>query len=128
MNRSRTYKESWTAKGESWTDFEQSFILSFKGIGDEMIELIEYVSTSNYHQRIFAISSHLKIIVSNIQEIDTLKDCLHVEFDKSTNEWVFEYFSGPFYGSTQNEPEISKKYPKELGKKKFDKFISVLKW
>jgi len=64
-----------------------------------------------------------KLIISIYDEIEWNREALHIELNRPIPSWDFRYFSKP------NEPsEFERRYSTDLGIKKFDGFIRMIRW
>lgn len=122
------YNPPWWAKAKQWSEINEYFEKYFGGLHTEMIKLIEHIQKSGLSKRLFAYTSMDKLIISIYEDIDPLKESLHITFDLKENHWIFEYFGGPLYGQIEDKPEFYRVYNKEQGIEKLESFISKIGW
>lgn len=106
-----------------WSDIEEFYSRSAidYGWGEEMAELVRHIRAKGYADRLFAFTSMRELIIGLYPELEREIETLHVLYDKGV--YQIRYFASP----TQ-QPEVERKYPKEVGLKKFDDFIGYLRW
>lgn len=117
MFRKRNFKAT-TIPTKSWDYLESSI-----DDNPEMLSLIQHIRTSNLADRLFAIISLDKLVISIYNPLEMDRESLHVKFDVSLEKWNFTYYSIPF-----KEPEFIRTYERNAGLQKFDSFIKMKNW
>ncbi|NOT50971.1 MAG: hypothetical protein HOP10_06815 [Chitinophagaceae bacterium] len=114
-----------TATVRPWAEIEQNYI-SLKNTDwqiDPLLQLVRHIIETNLCNRLFAFTSHDKLVVGIYDPMEWNREALHIEFDGQTQKWFFKYYPKP------NEPiEFERKYTADKGIEKFDKFIKMMKW
>ncbi len=112
-------------KSTSWEEIEQHFIdLNKKGWKhDRFLELVRHIKSTYLPHRLFAYISLDTIVLGNTDDLQRGRETLHIQFLRTENEWVFEYFS-----QRLRPVEFKRRYPAEKGAEKFDNFIKMINW
>ena len=111
-------------KARPWDEIEERFRFSRGGMHAENLgSLITHIRKSGLSNRLFAVASMDKLIVSIYNPLEWNRESLHISFDVGKAEWHFEYRSMPFRSA-----EFVRNYPWELGAEKFDQFIELIGW
>ena len=115
--------QSWNAKAQSWDYIESRYINDWDGKHERLLELVRYIKHSDLKDRIFGSTSMDKLVISIYDPLDYRKEALHITFNLSNKQWIFEYIAMPF-----QEPEFVRTYEEDKGIEKFEKFIQMIKW
>ena len=113
------------SKPNPWTEIEKHYIsLNDHGWAhDRLLELVRHIQSNYTANRLFACTSLDTLIISADEDIERRKDTLHIDFERETQKWKFQYFAQPY-----KEPEFVRQYEAELGVDKFDNFIKMIGW
>jgi hypothetical protein len=124
MNSRPKYKPAY-AKVVPWEEIAERYAeLISLGIDLEpMLALVKHIMESGLGQRLFAFVAMRELVISIYDPIDIGKEVLHIEYNDYSSKWYFEFRPKPY-----SPFEALRYYPKELGIKKFDQYIKMLKW
>ena len=112
------------SKAHSWDDLLKFFTTLFDGqYEDSIAALILHIKASGLDKRLYGLSSLDRLIVSNDALIQVGRETIFITFDRENQTWQLKYSAMPF-----NNPEWVRTYSKNLGIKKFDQLIELLKW
>lgn len=93
-----------TAKAHPWDEIENFYIdLNKNGWNNEsIIKLVQHIKHTNLSSRLFAYTSHDKLVISIYNPIEWNREALYIEFER--------------------------KYDADKGIEKFDNFIKMINW
>ena len=108
-----------------WDNIEAHYVsLNQSGWKHErFIDLIKYIKVSGLSERLFAITSLDKLVISIYEVIDFHKEALHISFDRENLQWHFDYYAVPY-----KPPEFAKIYAEDKAIEKLDNFIRIIGW
>jgi len=111
------------SRPRSWDEIEKHFTDHFSGRHHKMLDLIKHIKKTGASQRLYALTSMDKLVVSVYGKIDLTKEALHITYNLHTDKWHFEYYAKPFH-----DAELVRTYDSEIGIQKFDDFLKKVNW
>ena len=122
MNSTNKYIPT-LSKAQSWEYLLNRYQSEFEGQFSFYVELVNHILKSEIHNRIYAVSSMNKIIISVYELIDFQREALHISLNPASHKLSFTYFSKP-----NIDPEFERCYDVKDGVPKFDQFVEMLNW
>jgi hypothetical protein len=117
----KIYKRSYI-KSRDWAEIEQRYSELGEGF-EPILNLVKHIRETELNERLFALTSMHKLVISIYETIEMESEALHIEFDTVARKWFFRYLP------KNNEPaEFVKIYEEALGVEKFDLFVKLMKW
>ena len=107
-----------TIPAKPWNYLESSF-----NDNPEMSGLIQHIIASKLTNRLYAIISLDRLVISVNNPVEMDRESLHVKFDKHAEKWNFTYYSIPY-----KEPEFVRTYERSAGVEKFNSFLKMINW
>jgi hypothetical protein len=115
---------AYQTKAHSWESIEKYYkTRADETKSDKLLQLVQHILQSDISKRLFAITSHDKLIISIYEDIEISRDALHIEYNQENASWKFEYFSILY-----KPAEFHREYPAGKGIEKFDSFIKMINW
>lgn len=122
MNSTKKYIPTLT-RAQSWEYLLNRYQSELEGQFSFYVELVNHILDSEIQNRIYAVSSMNRIILSVYEQIDFHRDALHISLDPTSHKLSFTYFSKP-----NIDPEFVRSYDEKDGITKFDQFVKMLNW
>ena len=90
-----------------------------------MLNLINFIISSRYKDRLYAFTSLDVLIISIYEEIDKFSEALHLKFETDSQVFIFKYYGG---NNGSKQPEWERRYEPNVVNVKFESFIKMIKW
>jgi hypothetical protein len=88
-----------------------------------MVDLIMFILDNKLTHNLYAYPSLTTIIISNVNPIDPLNRCLHINHQPDKTLYTFSYFR-----NYQEKPTFERRYSDEVINLKFQHFVRTVSW
>jgi len=117
------YKPS-TVKAVPWNEIRSHYVqlVNHGWLYEEMIGLIDFITTGELGARLYAYTSIDKLVLSIYENITPAQEVLSIYFDRGAGMWNFQYQPEQFA-----KAEHERQYKDDLIGH-FQNYITLLKW